>query len=101
MTTLTFIAEHGCLSSAISGSVDAFSIANLLWQFMEKGKDKALFKTEVVTIDGKQITANGNIVIQPDKAIFDIKKTDMIIIPAFFLPFDTKNKRIKIFKGRY
>lgn len=81
------------MSSSVSGSVDAFSIANILWQFMGAGRVSTLFQTEVVTVDGEAVTANGGMVLQPDKSMDEALETDIVIIPAFFPPFDMKDAR--------
>ncbi|MCP4119470.1 MAG: helix-turn-helix domain-containing protein [Desulfobacteraceae bacterium] len=92
MVNFTFLAEHDCLSSGISGTIDALSIANMFWQYME-GHETPLFTTQVVTPDGKPVTTNGRIVLNPDHAMEEIQTTDMIIIPAFFMPFDLNGPR--------
>lgn len=93
MTALTFLAEHGCLSSAISGSVDAFSIANITGQILGESGEAPLFQTRVVTVDGQPVTANGGMIIQPHCAMDEAHETDIIIIPAFFPPFEYNTDR--------
>lgn len=95
MIHFTFLAEHGCLSSGISGTIDALSIANLLWQHME-GKTTPLFTTQIVTPDGKQVTANGGMILNPDKAMTDVQTTQLIVIPAFFNPYGLKEARAEL-----
>ncbi len=88
MITITFLAEHNCLSSAISGTVDAFSIANLLWHIIDEKQTDALFTTRIASVDGASVIANGGIILQPDTSISDVHETDIIIVPAFLLPID-------------
>jgi len=92
MINFTFLAEHDCLSSGISGIIDALSIANTFWQYLE-GNPTPLFTTRIVTPDGKPVTTNGRIVLTPDHSMEDIQTTDMIIIPAFFMPHDLTGAR--------
>lgn len=94
MVTITFLAEHTCLSSAICGSIDSYSIANFHWKSMDGKMNAPLFKTEVVTVDGERVIGNGGMTLQPEKSIHDVQKTDLIIVPGFILPFASKNKRI-------
>ncbi|MCP3941744.1 MAG: helix-turn-helix domain-containing protein [Desulfobacteraceae bacterium] len=93
MVKFTFLAEEDCLSSGISGIIDALSIANILWQFHGK-QDKPLFSTEIVTLEGKPVKANGGMTLNPDRAMENVEDSDVIIIPAFFKPFDTGGIRM-------
>lgn len=93
MVTITFLAEHTCLSSAISGAIDSYSIANWHWQFTGDGRETPLFKTEVVTVDGEPVTGNGGMLLQPEKSIHDVQETDLIIVPGFILPFHLSPER--------
>jgi transcriptional regulator GlxA family with amidase domain len=95
MVHLTFLLDKGCLSSAICGSVDAFSIANIMWQFMGQDKESPLFKTTMTSVDGKIVMTNGGISLQPDCSIEDQKDMDIIVIPAFFPPFDLESERVE------
>ncbi|MFZ5572559.1 MAG: GlxA family transcriptional regulator [Thermodesulfobacteriota bacterium] len=95
MATITLLAENSCVASAIAGSVDALSIASLWWQFMDTSGVGPLFETEIVTVDGQPVTANGGITLTPSRSIHAVKKTDLILLPAFLPPFDLKSPRIK------
>jgi transcriptional regulator GlxA family with amidase domain len=95
MVNFTFLAEHDCLSSGISGIIDALSIANTFWQYLE-GNPMPLFTTRIVTPDGKPVITNGRIVLTPDHSMEDIQTTDMIIIPAFFMPHDLTGPRVDL-----
>ncbi len=92
MVNITFLAEHDCLSSGISSTIDALSIANTIWQSME-GNATPLFTTRIVTPYGKPVTSNGRIILNPDHSMEKVQTTDMIIIPAMFKPFDIKGPR--------
>ncbi len=93
MTQITLLAEDDCLSSGISGITDALSIANLFWQYME-GNDTPLFTTQIVTPDGKPVTANGGLVLTPDASMADMTSSQIIIIPGFFRPLGLKEDRL-------
>ncbi|MCG8619785.1 MAG: helix-turn-helix domain-containing protein [Desulfobacterales bacterium] len=92
MIHFTFLAENDCLSSGITGTIDAFSVANIYWQVMMKHPDP-LFTTDIVTPDGKMVKTNGGIMITPDKAMEDITETDLVVIPGLFRPFDIQGER--------
>jgi transcriptional regulator GlxA family with amidase domain len=95
MTQITFLLEKGCLSSIVCGSVDAFSIANLLWQAMGQNRSQPLFKTSLTSLDGNPVMGSGGILLQADAGIEDPKEMDIIVIPAFLPPFNLDNDRIK------
>jgi transcriptional regulator GlxA family with amidase domain len=87
MAKMTFLAAEGCLFSGISGLVDAFYIANLWNRALNKQGPDPLFETEIVTVEGKTILASGGIRVHPDRAMKDVNRTDLILIPPF-LPVD-------------
>jgi len=95
MAQIAILAEKNCVSSSIAGIIDALSIANSWWQLMQKDSVPPLFETEIITIDGKPVTANGGIQLSPSKSIHELDKADLVLLPAFLLPFDLKNDRIK------
>ncbi len=95
MAKITLLAENNCMASSIAGTIDAFSIANLWWQYLEKDVIGPLFETEIVTVDGKPVNAQGCISLSPVKSIHEVDNTDMVLIPAFLPPFDWKSERIK------
>lgn len=95
MAKITLLAEHDCVASAIIGSVDALTIANLWWHFLKNDDADPLFETQIVTLDGKPVIASGGIILTPSRAIGDVENPDLILLPAFFPPFDMQNKRIK------
>ena len=92
MTRITFFADEGCLFSGISSLIDAFSIANLWLTQVERPGSTPLFETEIVTPDGRKIAANGGIRVEPDRAMAQVNRTDMVIIPPF-LPFERARNR--------
>lgn len=95
MAKITLLAENNCVASAIAGFVDALSIANLWWLYMKNDGGRPLFETEIVSIDGKPVTAQGGITLIPSRTILEVEQTDMILLPAFLPLFDMDNPRIK------
>ncbi len=95
MAKITLLAENDCVASAIAGTVDALSVANLWWLYMKNDGSGPLFETEIVSIDGQPVTAQGGITLTPLRAIHEIEETDLILLPAFLPPFDLENPRIK------
>ncbi|MFH2099965.1 MAG: DJ-1/PfpI family protein, partial [Pseudomonadota bacterium] len=93
MPHITLLAEENCVSSSMAGTLDAFGMANLWWMFL--GREEALFSTRIVTLDGKPVTATGGLAIHPQGSIRDAGESDLIVLPAFFPPFDLENDRTR------
>lgn len=91
---ITMLAEHNCAVSSLAGFVDALSIANLWRQHLRQGEGP-LFRTEVVTLDGRPVTANGGLTIEPARSLDQVDRTDLILLPSFLMPFDLQQRRIK------
>lgn len=95
MADIVVLAEKGCVSSGIAGTLDAFSVANMWWLAMGEGNGQPLFKPAIVTVDGKPVRENNGIELQPEMAIDQVEKTDLIMVPALFPPFNLKNSRME------
>ncbi len=93
MVNIAFLAEENCMSSTIAGSIDAFSVANLLWRFI-RGGNEDLFNTIIVTEDGKPVTANGGFQLQPHGTIFDVKEANIVMVPAMYFPYEIHEERM-------
>jgi transcriptional regulator GlxA family with amidase domain len=83
MARMTLLAAEGCLSSGICSLIDSFSIANLWNRALNKQGPDPLFETEIVTVEGDPVSANGGTRVHPDRAIKDVDRTDLILIPPF------------------
>ncbi len=93
--TISILALKDCLSSGVTGIVDTLNIANLLWMTSPESKGQPLFKTEIISVSGEPVIANGGIALFPEKSIDDVKQTDLIMIPAMLLPFDLKSENVR------
>ncbi len=82
MTKVSFLALTGCYFSGINYLIDAFSIVDQWHQYKTGNYDSQLFKTEIVTEDGKPVVANGGIKIEPQSKLSSIDETDMLLIPG-------------------
>ncbi len=89
MPRITFLAADGCLFSGIAGLIDALSIANLWHRAMQRDDHATLFKTEIVSLDGRAIRAHGGIAAQAHKALADVGPTDFIVVPPHLPVADT------------
>ena len=95
MAKITLLAENNCVASAIAGTIDALSVANLWWLYLKNDGAGPLFETEIVTLDGEPVMAQGGICLTPSRAIHQTEKTDLILLPAFLPPFEMDTPRIK------
>ncbi len=92
--TISLLALNDCLSSGITGIVDTFNIANILWMNSPENKRDPLFKTEVISVTGGSVVTNGGITLSTSKSIAEVKNTDLIMIPALLMPFDLKSEKV-------
>jgi transcriptional regulator GlxA family with amidase domain len=82
MPKITFLAGEGCLSSSITGLMDAFHIANM-WHEAIARRSEPLFRSEIVTTDGKSVICDGCIQIHAHTSIDDFDRTDFLMVPPF------------------
>ena len=79
MAKISLWVGDGSLSSSATTLMDAFSIAELWHRSLAKDSKTPLFETEIITTDGKPITAYGNIRIEADRAAIEVKETDCVV----------------------
>ena len=73
--------EAGYASTAI-GPVEVFHSAGLLWNWLHGQDLQPRFRVRVASLDGKPVSTLCSVGLTPNCAIKDIKKTDIIIVPA-------------------
>ena len=94
MPHITCLVLEGCLFSGTAGLMDAFGIANL-WQQAVDGKGaRPLFKSDIVTVDGRPVDAHGGITIQSRQSIADVDQTDVILVPPLLPNIGPPPKRM-------
>ncbi|MCG8637418.1 MAG: helix-turn-helix domain-containing protein [Desulfobacterales bacterium] len=79
MAKISLWVGDGSLSSSVTTLMDAFSIADLWHSSLAPEDTPPLFETEIVTTDGKPITAYGNIRIEADRAAIEVRETDCVV----------------------
>lgn len=85
MAKISLWVGNGCLASSVTTLMDAFSIAELWHRSLAPGAQNPLFETQIVTTDGKPVTACGNLRIEADKAATDVKETDCLVVSPILL----------------
>jgi len=80
--------------SPVIGPYEVFASAGVLWEAL-MGEKQAARPFEVVTasVDGKPVRFIGGVTIKPDKAVGQIRKTDLIFIPSIGLDLDVVLKK--------
>lgn len=73
--------EDGYASTAI-GPIEVFYSAGVTWNWLRGEEQQPRFRVRVASIDGKSVTSLCSLGLTPNCAISDIKKTDIIILPA-------------------
>lgn len=90
MAHITFLAYQNCSLLSIFGPMEVFAIANLWHQNQGQNKktNDPLFSWEIVSLDGEAVKGYGGNLIQPHRSIYEVDKTDFILLPAFLSPLD-------------
>ena len=90
--------------SPVIGSYEVFTSAGRLWQnLLDEEETAAPFEVVTASVDGKDVDYIGGVTIRPDKAINQIRKTDLIFIPSVGLDLDgvlAKNAKMVDFLKR-
>ena len=73
--------EAGYASTAI-GPIEVFHSAGVLWNMLHGEPRKPRFRVRIASIDGAAVTSLCSLGLKPECAIHDIKRTDIIILPA-------------------
>jgi len=73
--------EAGYASTAIV-PIEVFHSAGLLWNWLHGEAQQPRFRVQVASIDGRRVTSLCNLDLMPECSIHDIKRTDIIILPA-------------------
>ncbi len=82
MKKVTILGLTDTASSLISGPVDIFRNAGLLWNFIFNKPETSYFDIEIVSLDGQPIKCGGNLIIQAHNSIHSVRETDLLIIPS-------------------
>lgn len=73
--------DAGYASTAI-GPIEVFHSAGLLWNRLHGDAGKPRFRVRTASIDGKSISSLCGLRITPELSIRDVRRTDIIVLPA-------------------
>jgi transcriptional regulator GlxA family with amidase domain len=91
--------------SPLIGPYEVFSSAGALWPaLMGEPEGQPCFEVITASVDGRPVRYLGGISVKPDKALSQVRKTDLIFIPSIGLDLDAvlnKNARMVDFLRRH
>jgi transcriptional regulator GlxA family with amidase domain len=88
MTEVTILFLDATFSSTATGPMEVFRHAGTLWNILTGKRPVQRFHVTTASADGRAVRCDGDIKIQPDAAIADIRKSDLIFVPTTGLGID-------------
>jgi transcriptional regulator GlxA family with amidase domain len=79
---VTILALNRTMASTVTGPMDIFSQAGVLWNQISGFDPEPRFRVEIATVDGRPVECLNQVRIQPHASIDGIKKTDLVIISS-------------------
>jgi transcriptional regulator GlxA family with amidase domain len=79
---VTVVLLDGGYASTALGPIEVFYSAGLLWNWFHGQKIESRFRVRIASIDGRSVTSHYPLRLQPECAIGDVKKTDIIVLPT-------------------
>lgn len=80
-------------SSTAIGPIEVFHSAGLLWQALRGEAAAPRFRVTAATVDGAPVTNPYGLQVQARHSIGDVRRTDLIVVPASGLDFDNQFAR--------
>jgi transcriptional regulator GlxA family with amidase domain len=88
MTEVTVLFLDGTFSSTAIGPMEVFRHAGLLWNICTGQPPAPRFRVTTASTDGRAVSADGPVRLQPVAGLKDIRKTELIFIPSTGLSMD-------------
>lgn len=88
VTNVTVLFLDETFSSTATGPMEVFRHAGTLWNSFTGERQCPHFRVTTASVDGRAVRCDGPIFIQPEAALKDIRKTDLIFIPSTGLSVD-------------
>jgi transcriptional regulator GlxA family with amidase domain len=82
MINVTVVAMQNTSASAITGPMDVFHQAGVLWNHFNGQKIKRYFQVRVVTVDGEPFKCANGVRMAVEGSIRDIHATDLIVVSS-------------------
>jgi len=82
MKEITVLLLDQMFSSTAIGPMEVFRHAGSLWNILTGTECAPKFHVTAASVDGKPVRCDGGIQIQPNVALEDVGKTDLIFVPT-------------------
>ena len=82
MKNITILALKNTVASTVTGPMDIFSQAGVLWNKLLGLAPDPYFEVSIVTVDGQLLECLNGITLKPHSSMQEVKKTDLVIISA-------------------
>ena len=82
MLDVTVVFMDGGHASTGVGPLEVFRDAGRLWNQLMGTPEEPAFRVRAASIGGRAVRADGPYLIQPDEALEDVGKTDLVFVPA-------------------
>src|SRR5246127_5072199 len=88
MKAITVLLLDQMFSSTAIGPMEVFRHAGSLWNYLTGTQLTPAFQVTTASADGRPVECDGGIQIQPNVALRDVGKTDLIFVPTTGLSVD-------------
>ena len=82
MIDVTVVLLDGGLPTTSMAPIEIFSYAGVLWSMLHGQQPQSLFSVRAASIDGRAPNNQLPVSVQPNAAIDDIDKADLIVVPT-------------------
>lgn len=82
MITVTVLALPYTSASAVTGPMDVFHQAGVMWNYFKGKAVTPHFRVRVVTIDGEPFKCSNGVRMAADGSIHDVSATDLIVVSS-------------------
>ena len=82
---VTIVVPGFGLPSPVIGAYEVFTSAGVLWNTLRGEQSAAPFSVVTASFNGKAVFYDGGLAIKPDKALANIRKTDLVFVPTIGL----------------
>jgi transcriptional regulator GlxA family with amidase domain len=93
MIHVTVLILDGTFSSTAVGPMEVFRHAGMLWNLLTGTRPAPRFRVTTASADGGAVRCDGPIRLQPDAALKDIRRTDLIFVPTTGISLDDAVER--------
>src|SRR5262245_3623756 len=97
MIDVTVVVLDGTYASTSIGPIEVFHSAGLLWNLLQGTPADARFRLRIASVAGKPVESTYHLGLVARTSIEEIEGTDLIVVPAAWLDFDScfaRNRRI-------